>query len=55
MFSVLALSNNTCIKYTFSELQSRFMKLFQRKAHLHHYLHVDGMELDQVSAHLLQL
>lgn len=56
MFSVLALSNNTCIKYTFSELQSRFMKLFQRKAHLHHYLHVDGMELDQVTAasHSLQ-
>jgi len=49
MFSVLALSNNTCIKYTFTELQSRFNKLFQRKAHLHHYLSVDGMELEQVN------
>ncbi|XP_067273521.1 tubulin epsilon chain isoform X2 [Pseudorasbora parva] len=43
--SLLALANNTCVKSTFSELRERFVKLYRRKAHLHHYLAVDGMEL----------
>ncbi|XP_051510786.1 tubulin epsilon chain-like isoform X1 [Myxocyprinus asiaticus] len=42
--SLLALANNTCVKSTFSELRERFVKLYRRKAHLHHYLSVDGME-----------
>ncbi|CAM4649923.1 unnamed protein product [Lepidochelys kempii] len=42
--SLLALANNTCVKPTFTELKDRFMKLYKKKAHLHHYLHVDGME-----------
>lgn len=42
--SLLALANNTCVKPTFIELKDRFMKLYKKKAHLHHYLHVDGME-----------
>ncbi|MGH0142520.1 UNVERIFIED_CONTAM: hypothetical protein FKN15_051344 [Acipenser sinensis] len=42
--SLLALANNTCVKSTFIELKDRFMKLYKKKAHLHHYLHVDGME-----------
>uniref|UniRef100_A0A8C9FKQ0 Tubulin epsilon chain n=1 Tax=Pavo cristatus TaxID=9049 RepID=A0A8C9FKQ0_PAVCR len=42
--SLLALANNTCVKPTFVELKDRFMKLYKKKAHLHHYLQVDGME-----------
>ncbi|XP_037541977.1 tubulin epsilon chain [Nematolebias whitei] len=42
--SLLALANNTCVKSTFMELRDRFTKLYKKKAHLHHYLHVDGME-----------
>ena len=48
MYSILSLANNTSIKYTFEDLRSRFYKLFSRKAHLHHYLNVDGMDIDQV-------
>ncbi|XP_007897836.1 tubulin epsilon chain [Callorhinchus milii] len=42
--SLLALANNTCVKSTFQDLKDRFVKLYKKKAHLHHYLHVDGME-----------
>ncbi|KAJ8270779.1 hypothetical protein GJAV_G00119190 [Gymnothorax javanicus] len=42
--SLLALANNTCVKPTFIELRDRFMRLYKKKAHLHHYLHVEGME-----------
>ncbi|XP_030051531.1 tubulin epsilon chain [Microcaecilia unicolor] len=42
--SLLALANNTCVKPTFMELRDRFTKLYKKKAHLHHYLHVNGME-----------
>ncbi|XP_005363590.1 tubulin epsilon chain [Microtus ochrogaster] len=42
--SLLALANNTCVKPTFMELRERFMRLYKKKAHLHHYLQVDGME-----------
>ncbi|XP_047429921.1 tubulin epsilon chain isoform X2 [Mugil cephalus] len=42
--SLLALANNTCVKPTFLELKERFTKLYKKKAHLHHYLHVEGME-----------
>ncbi|XP_063299578.1 tubulin epsilon chain [Pelobates fuscus] len=42
--SLLALANNTCVKPTFIELRDRFNKLYRKKAHLHHYLQVDGME-----------
>ncbi|XP_020863843.1 tubulin epsilon chain isoform X1 [Phascolarctos cinereus] len=42
--SLLALANNTCIKPTFIELKKRFTRLYKKKAHLHHYLQVDGME-----------
>ncbi|MBN3326732.1 TBE protein, partial [Atractosteus spatula] len=42
--SLLALANNTCIKPTLVELKDRFMRLYRKKAHLHHYLNVDGME-----------
>ncbi|XP_072411857.1 tubulin epsilon chain isoform X2 [Chiloscyllium punctatum] len=42
--SLLALANNTCVKATFTDLKDRFVKLYKKKAHIHHYLHVDGME-----------
>ncbi|CAH6778232.1 Tube1 [Phodopus roborovskii] len=42
--SLLALANNTCVKPTFVELRERFLRLYKKKAHLHHYLQVDGME-----------
>ncbi|XP_048348507.1 tubulin epsilon chain isoform X2 [Sphaerodactylus townsendi] len=42
--SLLALANNTCVKPTFLELKERFLRLYKKKAHLHHYLHADGME-----------
>ncbi|XP_077599468.1 tubulin epsilon chain [Stigmatopora nigra] len=42
--SLLVLANNTAIKSTFMELRERFTKLYRKKAHLHHYLQVEGME-----------
>uniref|UniRef100_A0A665WH16 Tubulin, epsilon 1 n=1 Tax=Echeneis naucrates TaxID=173247 RepID=A0A665WH16_ECHNA len=42
--SLLALANNTCVKPTFMDLRERFNRLYRKKAHLHHYLHVEGME-----------
>ncbi|XP_043917840.1 tubulin epsilon chain [Protopterus annectens] len=42
--SLLAVANNTCVKPTFIELKDRFVKLYRKKAHLHHYLQIDGME-----------
>lgn len=42
--SLLALANNTCVKPTFIELRDRFTKLYRKKAHLHHYLHVERMD-----------
>uniref|UniRef100_A0A5F8G7Z7 Tubulin epsilon chain n=1 Tax=Monodelphis domestica TaxID=13616 RepID=A0A5F8G7Z7_MONDO len=42
--SLLALANNTCVKPTFMELKNRFLRLYKKKAHLHHYLQVDRME-----------
>uniref|UniRef100_A0A670ZF23 Tubulin epsilon chain n=1 Tax=Pseudonaja textilis TaxID=8673 RepID=A0A670ZF23_PSETE len=53
--SLLALANNTCIKPTFIELKERFMKLYKKKAHLHHYLHVDGMDQNYFSEALSSL
>lgn len=43
--SLLTLANNTCIRLTFGEVMTRFNRLYKRKAHLHHYTCVDGMEL----------
>ena len=43
-YSLLSLANNTCIQNTFQNLKQRFMKLYRRKAHTHHYNNVDGFE-----------
>ena len=42
--TLLTMSNNTCITQTFERLEKRFHKLYQRKAHLYHYL--DYIEKD---------
>ncbi|KAM5256536.1 tubulin epsilon chain [Ctenodactylus gundi] len=42
--SLLALANNTCVRPTFVDLRERFLRLYRKKAHLHHYLLVDGVE-----------
>ncbi|XP_033932581.1 tubulin epsilon chain isoform X3 [Pseudochaenichthys georgianus] len=53
--SLLALANNTCVKSTFMELRERFSRLYRKKAHLHHYLHVEGMEQGHFSEALSSL
>ncbi|CAL8100371.1 unnamed protein product [Calicophoron daubneyi] len=44
-YNLLALSNNTSIRNSFSAILERFYKLYKRKAHLHHYASVDGFDL----------
>ena len=36
-YSLLCLSNNSCITTHFSNLKQKFMKLYKRKANVHHY------------------
>ncbi|KAF4091933.1 hypothetical protein AMELA_G00015410 [Ameiurus melas] len=43
--SLLALANNTCVSASFTELRERFTRLYRKKAHLHHYVCVEGMEV----------
>ena len=43
-FSLLSLANNTCLKNSFTGLRDRFVKIYKRKAHVHHYTSVDGFE-----------
>lgn len=54
-YSLLTLANNTCIHHNFTDLKDRFVKLYKRKAHIHHYTHVDGMELSDFSDSLESL
>ncbi|XP_039268620.2 tubulin epsilon chain-like [Styela clava] len=44
-YSLLCLSNNTCVQHAFRNLRERFSKLYKRKAHIHHYERVDGFDL----------
>ncbi|CAI9566902.1 unnamed protein product [Staurois parvus] len=53
--SLLALANNTCVKPAFIDLRERFIRLYRKKAHLHHYLQVDGMEQSCFSEALTSL
>ncbi|KAM4633966.1 tubulin epsilon chain [Polymixia lowei] len=53
--SLLALANNTCLKPTFMDLRGRFTRLYRKKAHLHHYLHVEGMDQSCFSEALTSL
>ena len=36
-YSLLCLSNNSCITTAFNNLRQKFMKLYKRKANVHHY------------------
>lgn len=54
-YSLLSLANNTCIRHTFQDLKNRFIKLYKRKAHIHHYTHVDGLEQSQFDTSLESL
>ncbi|XP_064652208.1 tubulin epsilon chain-like [Lineus longissimus] len=54
-YSLLTLANNTCVRHTFSELKDRFVRLYKRKAHMHHYTSVDGMEAQEFTDSLESL
>ncbi|GFN87339.1 tubulin epsilon chain, partial [Plakobranchus ocellatus] len=54
-YSLLTLANNTCVHNTFSAVRDRFTKLYRRKAHLHHYTQVEGMEASDFSDSLESL
>ncbi|XP_076362055.1 tubulin epsilon chain-like isoform X1 [Tachypleus tridentatus] len=43
-YSLVTLTNNTCFQQNLLRMKSRFLKLYKCKAHLHHFLKVDGME-----------
>ena len=43
-YSLLTLANNTCMHQSFQDLRGRFLKLYKRKAHMHHYTHVNRFE-----------
>ncbi|KAG7253039.1 hypothetical protein CRUP_010034, partial [Coryphaenoides rupestris] len=47
--SLLALANNTCVKISFNALRERYTRLYRKKAHLHHYLQVEEMEVSVFS------
>ena len=49
-YSLLCLANNTCMRHTFADLDARFSRLYRRKAHLHHYTSVDGMDIGDFDA-----
>ncbi|KAG8186625.1 hypothetical protein JTE90_021777 [Oedothorax gibbosus] len=44
--SILILSNTSSIILPFSRMQENFLKMYKKKAHLHHFLEVEGMEND---------
>lgn len=49
---LLLLSNNTSIRHNFQCIHDRFIKLYSRKAHLHHYTRVAGMDGDEFETSL---
>lgn len=52
-YSLLTLSNNTCLKETFGNMRGRFVKLFKRRANLHHY--TKYMEYEDVKGALMSM
>ena len=54
-YSLLSLANNTCIRHSFSDIKSRFNKLYSRKAHLHHYDKVHGFDRSMFEESILSL
>ena len=43
------------MKHSFSGLRDRFLKIYKRKAHVHHYCSVDGFEAQDFSVGLENL
>ena len=42
----MSLANTTCIKETLNFMKNRFLKLYKRKANLHHYTeYMDPLEI----------
>jgi len=54
-YSMLTLANNTCIRQPFLEVRDRFLKLYKRKAHLHHYTNIEGFEQEMFGESLESL
>ncbi|XP_023230208.1 tubulin epsilon chain-like [Centruroides sculpturatus] len=54
-YSLLTLSNNTCINSSFINVKKRFMQMYRKKAHLHHFLQVDGMGVDDFQEAILSV
>lgn len=46
-YSLLCLSNQSCIKHHFNDLKQQFLRIFRRKAHVHHY--TEYMDIGQFS------
>lgn len=44
--ALLCLANNTCVKASFTALQRRFSKLYQKQAYKHHFTN-EGMDAEQ--------
>ena len=53
--SLLTMANNTCIRLTFSEVMTRFNRLYKRKAHIHHYTATDGFDLSDFTESISSL
>ncbi|KAL7681316.1 putative tubulin [Plasmopara halstedii] len=54
--SLLCLSNNCCIRETFQRLNTRFQKLYSRRAHVHHYTeYMDIAKLDEAQENVMYL
>lgn len=54
-YSLLTIANNSCVRHTFQDLRDRFMKLYKRKAHVHHYTSIGGLDVGQFDGSLESL
>ncbi|ELT88580.1 hypothetical protein CAPTEDRAFT_218781 [Capitella teleta] len=54
-YSLLTLANNTAVKHSFNDLKGRYVKLYKRKAHTHHYTSEEGMEVSDFDQSLESL
>jgi len=53
--ALLTLANNTCFHHPCIDIRNRFMKLYKRKAHLHHYTRVEGFDAGLIEESLHSL
>ncbi|XP_066925040.1 tubulin epsilon chain-like [Clytia hemisphaerica] len=52
---LLTLANSTCFHHPCIDIRNRFMKLYKRKAHLHHYTRVEGFDAGLIEESLHSL